>query len=161
MGSLEAVSSLPLRRDTVHEVLDGRVFGVPFFNKVIPIQITIKNPGETLVKAVISYDKVTQVNLPYEDLGEMEKCCKKVYTFNIRHYLKCYLTGDTDGPYTFNLCQKCGVGITDDRGHTMQQTTKRSYRRDRYIYESSKVLQDESGNKDLFNYENRVLSDEC
>lgn len=161
MGSLEAVSSIPLKRNTVHEALDGKVFGVPFFNKVIPIRITYMIPGETLIHAVITYDKLTRKNLPYKDLGEMEKCCRKVYTFNIRHYLKCYLTGDTDGPYTFNLCQKCGIGIKDDKGHTMAQITSSKYRRDRYVYESGRVLQNKTGLNDMFDYQERAESNGC
>lgn len=158
MNTLEAVNSTALRRTTVHHQFNGRAFGVPILDKLAPIVLNIRIPGYQFQRSVLMFDKVTRKDIPYEDLGELQKCCIKVYAFNIRHYLKCYINGGDTGPYTFNECKRCGVGITDDSGHAISQKNHRKYRRDRFIYQSCGVLQEDTGSGEIFDYQERAIN---
>lgn len=136
---IEASSSTPMTRTTAHNQFDGRVFGMRVLTRTVPIVLNMKQPGNIL-KGILLFGPATSRNVLYKDLGKVEKCCRQVYTFNIRHYTKCYLDSESEEPYTWNECKKCNVSIQDGK-HTVSKMTKRSYRRNRYIYRADKTLQ--------------------
>lgn len=147
---LEANSSTPLTRTTVHNQFDGRAFGFRMLARVVPIVLNIKAPGGSITKAVLVFGAKVQSHVPYYDLGKVDLCCRKVYTFNIKHYLKCFVPHNPNGAYTWNQCQICNASIVDDTGkHSVQQMSRRLYRKNRYIYRSNKTLQS-GGNTEIF-----------
>lgn len=156
---LDSATSMSMERTTVHQQFNGLAFGIMVIGKTIPIILHLRQPGGHYLRSVLVFGPKYRKRIPYKDLGEVEKCCKRVYTFNIRHFMKCYLPSATgsDGqptePYKWNNCQKCGVVITDDSNHTIGQLAKRKYRANRYIYRATNTLQDDTGAADLFTHQ--------
>lgn len=141
---LDSATATPLERTTVHNQFDGKAFGFRMLAKTVPIVLHVRVPGGSLKRAVLVFGANTQSHVPYKDLGEVDICCRKVYTFNIRHYIQCFVPSG-NGSYTWNQCRVCGAAIVDDTGkHSFQQMSKRKFRRNRYIYRAAKTLQ--SGN---------------
>lgn len=159
---LPADRTTSLARNTVHEQYEGKALGFYMLNNLVPIVLNVRQPGGTHIKGVLLWDRVAQKHIPYSDLGLMEKDCQKVYTFNIRHYIKCFLpkkVGSDNAPtepYTYNLCQRCGVAIADGNGVLVKKISKRSYRRNAYIYQPQRTLQDDTGTDNIVSYQERA-----
>lgn len=146
---LEAASSTPLERTTVHNQFDNRAFGFRMLTKTVPITLYITPPGG-YKKVVLVFGQKVQSHVPYKDLGLVDLCCRKVYTFNIKHYIKCFVPNNPNGAYTWNKCSICGASITDGTGkHSVQQMSRRKYRKNRYIYRSNKTIQS-AKNQEVF-----------
>lgn len=147
---LGAQNNTGFSRTTVHQQYNGEALGFFMLNHLVPIVLNVRQPGGTYKKVILVWRKLTQKYIPYSDMGIIEKCCRRVFLFNIRHYLKCYLptaidlNGDPTEPFTYNLCQKCGASVVDGHGHTLQYITRRSYRGDSYIYRTSNRLQNDT-----------------
>lgn len=147
---LDAATSAPMTRTTVHNQFDGRAFGFRMLTKIVPIILNIKLPGGDIEHAVLVFGPKVQSHIPYKDLGKVDLCCRKVYTFNIKHYIKCFVPNNVNGAYTWNKCTVCGASIVDDTGkHSIQQMSRRKYRKNRYIYRAGKTLQSGS-NVEIF-----------
>ena len=148
---IDSATTTPMSRTTVHNQFDGRAFGFRMLTRTVPIVLNILGPGNTCKSGVLVFGGKAHECVPYTDLGNMEKCCRRVYTFNVKHYLKCFI--GTSGTYTWNQCTVCGASIKDGTGkHAVQQLAKLSYRGNRYIYRADKTLQPCS-NKEMFTYQ--------
>lgn len=158
---LDATTTASLERTTVHQQFNGEALGVMVLNHLVPIVLNVPQIGGGYCTRVLVWKRLTQKHIPYRDLGEIEACCMKVIGFNLRHYIKCYLSSPDPEPYTYNLCQKCNVAINDDNGHTLGKIAYRKYRRNRYIYRPCEALQDEAGAEDVFGYQDRAISRTC
>lgn len=154
---LDAGTTSALDRITVHSQYNNWAFGFTLLNNLVPIVINIRKPGPHYQRAILVFGEKKRERSPYEDFGIVEKCCRKVYTFNIRHYIKCYLNAPNPEPYTFNLCQVCGASIVDDNGHTIQNTVTRSYRPDKFVWKAQDALQDEAGASQIFNHHKGIV----
>lgn len=157
-GTLEAITSTQLVRNTVHEQYEGRALGFFMLNQLVPIVLNIPLPGNQHVKAILVWGNNTQKYVPFTDLGLVSKECIRVFLFNIRHYVKCYLNSGSTEPYTYNLCKFCGAEIHDDNNGYIRQIAKINYRANMYIYQPTKALQNDTGIGDLFNYQERGQS---
>lgn len=151
---LEARTTTDLVRNTVHQQYTGRALGFFMLNHLVPIIIHVRQPGGTHKSAILVWGDSTQKYIPFEDLGEISKDCLKVFLFNVRHYVKCYLNNDNQEPYTYNLCKFCGAKIRDSKGY-VRQIAKRKYRADMYIYQPTKALQNEANAQPAFSYQER------
>lgn len=166
-GILEAQTTTGLYRNTVHQQFNGgRALGFYMLNHLVPIALNVRQPGGTNKKAILVFGDKTQKFVPFKDLGWVDVNCIKVYTFNIRHYVTCYLPRQVGSdnqptePYTFNLCNYCNARVADDNGEIIRQIVKRGYRADMYIYQPTGSLQNDEGPDDMFNYQDRVRSRE-
>lgn len=163
-GILEAETTTGLVRNTVHQQYNGRALGFYMLNHLVPIILNIRRPGGTTYRGLLLWGDKTQKYVPFRDLGWVEKKCIKVYTFNVRHYITCYLPsqiGSDDQPtipYTYNLCNYCGARVVDDGGQIIRQIVQRGYRKDMYVYMSTGALQNEEGPDTLISYQDRVIS---
>lgn len=164
-GTLEAETTTNLFRNTVHQQYNGgRALGFYMLNHLVPIILNIRQPGGTNKRGLLVFGDKTQKFIPFHDLGWVDKNCVRVYTFNIRHYITCYLPAQVGSnnqptePYTFNLCNYCNARVADDNGELIRQIAKRGYRRDMYIYQPVGSLQEDSGPEEMFNYQDRVIS---
>lgn len=153
---LDATTSTAMTRTTVHAQYNGRALGVVMLNNLIPIVLDIPKPGRKAYKAVLVFGRRAHKNSPYEDLGVRRKCCRRVLTFNVQHYTKCYLTDDhgADAPYTYNCCRKCNAVLKDACNHLVQVNNVRSYNVDKFIYKAPHALQ-EAGPSALFKFQER------
>jgi hypothetical protein len=153
-GVLEAATTTGLTRTTVHAQYNRKGLGVVMLNNLIPIVLHVTKPGRKAEPKILLFGGVNHATSPYQDLGTRNVCCRKVITFNVQHYVKCYLTDDhtDDGPYTFNYCQKCGATLTDACNHLVQTNQSRKYNVDKFIYKADSVLQSD-GPDPLFNFQ--------
>ena len=164
MGMIDAETSTTLVRNTVHQQYTGRALGFYVLNHLVPIVLNVRQPGGTHKRVILLWGKKTQKFIPFKDLGWVTKQCIKVYGFNIRHYVTCHLPAQVGSdsqpttPYTYNLCQKCGVAIADDNKSIVRQIINRSYRADMYAYMPTKALQEDEGRGILFNYQERAIT---
>lgn len=160
--TLEASTTTGLERTTVHQQYNRKAFGVFFFGRLVPIVLTIKTPGNVYTPSVLMFGNRLHEHSPYVDLGVAEICCRQVFTFNVQHYLKCYLpnriapSGEILTPYTYNLCQWCGATIQDSNGHTVSTIMKREFRRNRYVWATDSALQDAAGPDEIFTFQREV-----
>lgn len=164
-GVLEAETTTGLYRNTVHQQFNGGgALGFYMLNHLVPISLNIRQPGGKSKKAILVFGDKTQKFVPFKDLGWVDVNCIRVYNFNIRHYVTCYLPAQVGSdnqptePYTFNLCNYCNARVADDKGEIIRQIVKRSYRADKYIYQPTGALQEDSGPEEMFNYQDRVIS---
>lgn len=154
---LEAQTTTALERITVHGQYNNQALGFFLLNNLVPITVNVRLPGPSYKQVIVVFGPKNHKYSPYADLGLMEKCCKKVYTFNIRHYVKCYLNAPNPEPFTYNLCQVCGASVTDDKGHTIQSIVKRSYRADKFVWRAKDALQAATGKEPVFTHHEGVL----
>lgn len=163
-GTLEASTTTALVRNTVHEQYEGRALGVYVLNQLCPIILNVRQPGGSHKQVILLWGDKTQKWIPFSDLGWVDKNCIKVYTFNIRHYITCYLPSQVGSdsqptlPYTYNLCQVCGAAISDDYGRLVHQIINRRYRANMYVYMPTEALQEDTGTGQLFDYQERAIS---
>ena len=156
MAILEPTTSTVMTRTTVHRQYNGKAFGFYMLNNMVPIVLNIRKPGKVHYRAVLVYGRKTRNKSPYSDLGLMTKECQRVFLFNVRHYVKCYLPaqmgsdGNPTQPYTYNLCQYCGASVKDDNNRLLQQIATLSYRVDSYLWKAKGVLQSPTGPGQLF-----------
>jgi hypothetical protein len=141
---LDAAGSTSMRRLTVHSQYNSRAFGFFVLNNLVPIVLNLHRPGPSVQQAIVVFGPHTRERSPYHDLGWREVCCQKVFQFNIRHYVKCYLPASDQQDYSYNLCRICGASIVDATGHTIQTIASRSYRPDIYVWRPRRVLQDQT-----------------
>lgn len=163
--TLDPVTATDLSRTTVHQQYNQKAFGLFLFGRLVPIVVTVRRPGNVYEKSVIMFGPVSHKYSPYKDLGFQNICCQQAFLFNIRHYVKCYLPGSVEGsesgPFTFNLCQKCGASVIDDCGRLISMLKSRKYRRNAFIWKASKVLQDQAGQDEIFTYQRGVTGNGC
>ena len=165
--TLEPVTATGLGRTTVHQQYNGKAFGLYMFGRLVPFVLTVRRPGNQYEKVVVMFGAPAHTHSPYRDLGLKRVCCRQVFAFNVRHYVKCYLpnavakNGRILTPYTFNLCENCGATMTDDCGHFISMTKSREYRRNAYIWKAAKVLQDHQGADEIFTHQRGVAGNGC
>lgn len=159
--TLEPVTATDLSRTTVHQQYNQKAFGLFLFGRLVPITVNVKRPGNQYEHVVLMFGPVAHKKSPYSDFGVMQKCCRNVFAFNIRHYVKCYLNGGDTGPYTFNECKACGASIVDDCGRAITMLNTRKYRRNAFIWKAPKVLQDAEGKDEFFTYQRGVTGNGC
>lgn len=153
---LKAETTTALKRMTVHGQYNRRAFGFHLLTNIVPIVLCVRQPGPHYKRSILIFGQKRRNRSPYEDFGIIETCCRKVYTFNIRHYVKCYLNAPNPEPFTFNLCQVCGATVTDQNGHTIQSIVKRSFRPDKFVWSAPKALQSDTGSSPAFNFHDGV-----
>lgn len=160
---LQSSTTSAMTRITVHGQYNHKAFGFFLLNNLIPIVLNVRRPGPHYERVVLMFGPRLQAHTPYEDLGMVERECRKVFAFNIRHYVKCYLpsTAGSDGqptmPFTYNLCQACGASVVDGRGQLLQRILKRSYRADKYVWRANNSLQNTAGSQPVFNHHEGIL----
>lgn len=151
-----------LERTTVHTKYEGRAFGMYILSRHIPFRFNVRVPGNRIVQGIIVFGKTAHVKPMHEDYGVIEKKYQRVYTFNIRHYLTCYLpntmgsNGEITQPFTYNLCTHCGASLTDDANRLVGEMIHRQYRPDKYIWQPKQTLQDTNGAEPVFSHHGGV-----
>lgn len=158
---LQSETTNALTRITVHGQYNHRAFGFFLLNNLIPIVLNVRKPGGHYRRSILMYTPVTRRNAPYEDYGMITTECAKVLTFNIRHYVKCYLydsaNGMPTGAFTYNQCFICGASVKDSNGRLLQQISRRSYRPDKYVWRPNSSLQNKTGEQPIFTHHEGML----
>lgn len=151
-----------LERTTVHTKYEGRAFGMYILSRHIPFSFNVRVPGQRTIKAIIVFGKSAHIKPMHKDYGVIEKKYQRVYTFNIRHYLTCYLpnvmgnNGEITTPFTYNLCIHCGAQLRDGADRLVSEMIHRLYRPDKYIWQPKKTLQDRNGAESVFSHHGGV-----
>lgn len=150
-----------LQRTTVHTKYEGRAFGMYVLGRHIPFSFNVRVPGRRSVKAIIVFGKSAHIKPMHSDYGVVEKKYQRVYTFNIRHYLQCYLPnvmgsdGQLTTPFTYNECEFCQASI-HDADQLLAEMIHRTYRPDKYIWQAKDTLQDAAGDEPVFSHHEGV-----
>lgn len=155
-GVLQSTTTNALTRITVHSQYNKRALGFFLLNNLVPITLNIRKPGGHYKRVILMFDPVLQDSSPYEDFGFVDRECRKIFTFNIRHYVQCFLPSGS-GAFTYNLCQICGASVKDDLGQVLQQISRRRYRPDKYVWRADNSLQDRRGSEPVFKHHGGIL----